>query len=380
MTDIPPTRSSYDPPAQPGPTAASDPVSPMPPRPTPPKPKRLKGLWILLVILVLLLGTSFLINVGLVSAVSSGAHRPTMSTTTLRKGRADQTVAVYDVAGVVDRKMVAGFRAFFDDVRRDDNVKAVVLRVQSPGGGVTSSDEIYNMVRRLQKKGKKVVVSMSGLAASGGYYIAAPADEIIAERTTITGSIGVIAGWLVLEGTLDKIGMEPVIIKSTHARGWKDEMSSLRKPAPHELTHLQQVLDDIQDQFEQVVREGRGDKLKTRTVSFQIPAGRPPGATSAPADARMIRHTETEPFNGKIYGARRAMELGLVDSIGYEDDAINRAAKLAGLDKPRALRYAKRAGLLQRLLESRSTPVLGLDAETLRELQTPRIEMIWRIP
>ena len=290
--------------------------------------------------------------------------------TVMQPGKEDQTVAVYGVEGVIDGKTAAQFSKFCSEVTKDKNVKAVVLRVDSPGGTVAASDQMHTHVAHLKAQGKKVVVSMGGVAASGGYYISAGADEIIAEPTTVTGSIGVIAGWVVLKGTLDKIGAEAVVVKSTHARGWKDEMSLFRKPDDREMEHIQTLLDKIQEQFEKVVKEGRGDKLKTKTATYRI-------ATSQGAEARTVQHTETEPFNGKVYLAADALGLGLVDEIGYQDKAVDQAVKLAGLTKAHVVHYQARKGILEEILMSRSG-ALALDRNTLEDLQTPRLMMIWK--
>jgi protease-4 len=229
------------------------------------------------------------------------------------------------------------------------------------------------MVKGLTDVGKTVVVSMGGVAASGAYYISAPADEIIAEPTTITGSIGVVATWMVLEGTLEKIGVAPIVVKSTNSRGWKDEMSPFRKPDDREMAHIQEILDEFQAHFEKVVREGRKGKLRERERTYTIP-------TSQGSGTKMVRRKETEPFNGKIYLPDEAKELGLIDDIGYASDAIERAADLAGLDRPRVVRYTHKKSMWAMMLESKSKPLLSMDAKSLQDLQTPKILLLWRAP
>ena len=317
---------------------------------------------------------SISLNVTLIGVIASQAMaRRTrgMATKVVRAGQSDQTVAVYHLQSVIQPEAVEAFQKFFDKVIKDDNVKAVVFRVVSPGGSVTSSDQIRRMVRQLKEAGKTVVVSMGGVAASGGYYISAPADEIFAEPTTITGSIGVLMTYFVLEGTLEEIGVEPVVIKSTHADLWKDAASPLRKPTPREREHLLAILDTYQKQFEQVVRDGRGKRLKTTTTTHSMTVGEGD-------DARVVKVTETAPFNGKVYLAADAQALGLIDGIGYRGDAIARAAELAGLDKPHVLQFLARRSPLQQLLESKSSSALHLGPELLDRLQTPRFEMIWK--
>ncbi|GAG23123.1 unnamed protein product, partial [marine sediment metagenome] len=255
------------------------------------------------------------------------------------------------------------------EVSRDQNVKAVVLRVNSPGGGVAHSDQIYSLVKKLREVGgKKVVASMGGIAASGGYYVCAPADAIVAEPTTITGSIGVIMGWMVVKGTLDRIGMETVMLKSSNARGWKDEISPFKQPDERQKRHLRKILDTMQARFEKVVKEGRGQRLKTNRVSYTVRTGQG-------EEAREVKITETEPLNGKVYMPDEALAFGLIDKIGYQEVAIDRAADLARLTNPNVVVYRRAKGLLVELLEAKSASTVRLDASLLDRLQTPRILM-----
>lgn len=317
----------------------------------------------------MVLFVSILMNFYLIAVLAASLDGK-FSTTTIREGQEDQTIAVYAVEGIIDAEAAEHFARFYAEIKGDD-VKAVVLRVDSPGGGVTSSDQIHHLIGKLRKDGKKVVVSMGGVAASGGYYISAGADEIIAEPTTITGSIGAIMGWLVIRGTLEKIGMETVMIKSSNARGWKDEISSFKLPDPRQRKHLQEILDKIQVKFEDVVRTGRGSRLKTREATYALEVGEGD-------EAREVTVTETEPLNGKIYLAEESKELGLIDGIGYLTEATDRAAALAGLTDAKVVRYEIRRGLLAELVGAKSSRGLELNIKSLDEFQTPRIMLIWK--
>ncbi len=346
------------------PTQPQQPTTPLTPPPMPPRPRRRIGVWIFVSLLVI----SALINMAMI-AMLGGTHGDMgLATTTVRDGAAHETIAVYDVSGVIDTRAARQFNKFCNAIDDDRNIKAVVLRVESPGGAVAASDQMHSNVLRLKKAGKKVVVSMGSLAASGGYYLSAPADTIVAERTTLTGSIGVIASWMVFKGTLDKIGVEPIVMKSSHAADWKDALSPLSKPLPYQEQYIQSLLNETQATFEQVVTEGRGKRLKTRQASVEVPAIQ---------DAKAQTHEQTEPFNGKIYSAAGAMELGLVDMIGYERDAYDQAAKAAGLGNPRIIRYGPRQGLFAALADGHSQG-LAVNVESLRQMQTPAIEAIWR--
>ena len=330
----------------------------------PPKRSRLKRM--AMVAGGLILVVSVILNVELLALVVASPGDG-MRTTVLREGNDDEIVAVYKVDGVINAAAAGRFDRFAREVLRDENVKAIVMRVVSPGGGMSSSDQIYARVRKLQEADKKVIVSMGGVAASGGYYISAPADAIVAEPTTVTGSVGVIAGWLVVKGTLNKIGVEPVVIKSSNSREWKDEFSSLQKPSSRQLKHIQEVLDKMQSRFEHVIRTGRGGKLKTNIIT--VDKGE---------DAPGAEYTEIEPFNGKIYLADEAKQLGLIDNIGYEADAFALAAELAGLAEPKVVRYTHRRGLLSALMKLTGPDSIKTATDTVEELQTPRIMAIWR--
>jgi protease-4 len=209
-----------------------------------------------------------------------------------------EKVGVIEVYGVIadSRQIIEQLH----DFRDNDNVKAIVLRVDSPGGGVGPSQEIHDVVARVDKV-KPVVVSMGSVAASGGYYIAAPAREILANPGTITGSIGVIMEFTNFRELLDKIGLSSVVVKSGE---FKDIGSPSREMSAQEKELLQELIDDVHQQFVSSVAEGRHlEKAVVSTIA-----------------------------DGRIFSGRKAMELGLVDAMGSLEVAIERAAELAGID------------------------------------------------
>jgi protease-4 len=334
-------------------------------------PKRRLRNFCLTAIAMLLLLDLLLANMAFFGGLSEAAGMSTaFEKRTLEQGSSDQVVALYSVSGVIDGNAAGRFRRFCNDVIGDANVKAVVLRVNSPGGQVSSADEMHEMVTSLSGAGKKVVVSMGGLAASGGYYISAPADLIYAEPTTITGSIGVLATWPVIGGTLEKIGVEMIVMKSHDAAAWKDAESIFTPPKGYQREHIQHVLDTMQQRFNKVVKDGRGNRLKVSEKSFSyIEAG--------PA-AKEVEVSETEPFNGKIYLADEAMKLGLVDRIGYRGEAIAAAADQASLSDPTVKEYKPRTNLISELLKARSAPVVDLGIGGKDDFQTPRILLMWK--
>lgn len=209
------------------------------------------------------------------------------------------------------------------DFAKDDHVKAVVLRVDSPGGVVGPSQEIYSEVKRLAAK-KKVVVSMGSVAASGGYYIAAPASIIYANPGTMTGSIGVLMKFSNVEGLLDRIGMKAFTLKTGK---FKDSGSPVRSMTNEERELLQGVIDSTHSQFVKAVAEGR--KLPVDQV-------------------RQIA-------DGRIFSGEQALAVKLVDRLGSLQDAVDEAGRLAGIkDEPTIIRPPKKKKLLLDMLVEES--------------------------
>lgn len=183
---------------------------------------------------------------------------------------------------------------------RDDSIQAIVLRVNSPGGGVGPSQEIYEEVRKL--RGKKVVVtSMGALAASGGYYIACASEKIYANPGTITGSIGVIMNFVNVRDLVEKIGIRGMVVKSGE---YKDIGSPVRDMKPGERRLLQGVIDNVHAQFVNAVAEGRGlDRKQVLAIA-----------------------------DGRIFSGEQARELGLVDTLGNLQDAVEEAGRMAKIE------------------------------------------------
>lgn len=185
------------------------------------------------------------------------------------------------------------------DYVKDSSIKAIVLRVDSPGGGVAASQEIYTEVKRAASQ-KQVVASMGSLAASGGYYVSAPATRIVANPGTITGSIGVIMEIPNFEGLMDKVGVRTEVIKSGKH---KDMASVFRTMTEEDRRLLQGLIEDVYEQFVEDVAESR-----------DIPV----------EEVRKMA-------DGRIYSGRQALALGLVDELGGMEQAVKLAAELAGI-------------------------------------------------
>ncbi len=217
-----------------------------------------------------------------------------------------------------------------NDYAEDSSIKAIVIRVDSPGGGVVASQEIYNAVKNAKKEGKKVVVSMGAVAASGGYYVAAAADKILANPGTLTGSIGVIMEFATIEKLLEKIGVKGMVVKSGE---YKDIGSPFRDMTDQEKKLLQGVIDDVHAQFIEAVAEGR--RLPVEQV-------------------RSIA-------DGRIFTGRQALDLKLVDQLGDLEDSIKAAAELAHIKgRPRVVKKEKKIPWLDYLKEESASWLAGV--------------------
>ncbi|MEO0091334.1 MAG: signal peptide peptidase SppA [candidate division WOR-3 bacterium] len=198
-------------------------------------------------------------------------------------------------------------------------IKAIVLRIDSPGGGVSASQEIYNEINKVKTKGKKIVVSMGAVAASGGYYISCPADIIVANPGTLTGSIGVIMEYPMVEELLKKLGIKMEVIKS---REHKDIGSPFRKMTEREKRLLSEVVIDIYQQFVDVVSTNR-NLSKDKVLDLA---------------------------DGRILSGQQAQKLGLVDSLGSYEDAIRIASNMVGISgEPYIIKERPKFSLLKRL-------------------------------
>lgn len=232
-------------------------------------------------------------------------------------------ILVLDVEGVIDGgsgsggffgsdSMVVQVTEKLRKAERDSSIRAVVIRMDSPGGGVTASDVIYREVLRYKERTKTpVYVSMLDVAASGGYYISMAADQVYASPTTVTGSIGVIAMFPQLTGLGDKIGVSMEVIKSGAN---KDMGAPWHRMSPQERAILQSVIDEMYGKFTDIVAKNR-TKLSPERVR--------------------------ELADGRIYTGEQALNLGLVDGLKYLDEVIDLAAKENGGGRPRVVLYKK---------------------------------------
>lgn len=221
---------------------------------------------------------------------------------------------------------VRWLRRFGHDVR---GVKAIVIALDTPGGGVAPSQEISQAIWRLRDEGLVVVASMGSLAASGGYYVASACDEIVANPGTVTGSIGVIMETVHLQQLLSKVGAKFETIKSGE---FKDAGSFSRPLGARERALFQGAIDDVHGQFVDAVFDGRREALAQAL-------GRRRKVDADKLSEAQVRAYAASLADGRIYTGRQAHDLGLVDQLGSLDDAIERAAELAGLDDPDVITY-----------------------------------------
>jgi protease-4 len=206
--------------------------------------------------------------------------------------------------------LIARLKEALDRAEEDGRVAALLLRIQSPGGTVSASETLYHEILAWKARtGRPVVAHLDGIATSGAYYIAMAADEVIAHPATVTGSIGVIFSGVNLSGLMEKLGIQNQTLTSGD---FKDAGSPMRPMRPEERAQLQSVIDDFHARFREVVHAGRPDLDKE--------------AVDRAAD-------------GRIYTASQAIDLGLIDRIGYVEDAVRAAENRAGIAESRVISY-----------------------------------------
>jgi protease-4 len=367
------------------PPSAVPPPPPLTPPPviTPPppsKPRRSYGWMIFAIILLVLLAFSWLVIVGqsVSRAFGSGLGRnsfrssmtrevgPRLDECLLEDHNADYKIAVVTIDGIITdhaadqagNTMVEVLKAQLDRAKGDKRVKAVILKVDSPGGEVMASDEINKAIADFQsdepggpgkpvKRGKPVVCSMGSLAASGGYYVSAPCRWIVANELTITGSIGVILHTWNYRGLMDKVGLAPVIYKSGK---FKDMLSGERGtneiPA-EERVMVQALINETYAKFTNIVCEGR-------TQAYQ----------KNNKEGKALAQNWASLADGRVLSGTEAFKQGFVDELGDFDKAVKRAKKIAGISDANLIEYRERYDISEFLRlfgQSESTRDIKLD-------------------
>jgi len=381
--------------SSPGTQPASPPPPPLTPPPpviTPPppaKPRRSWGWIILSVILLVMLGFSLIGNVvqsfthslggsfsrGYKSSMTREAG-PRLDEVTLEDNDAHNKIAVVTVDGIITshsadqagNNMVDVIKAQFDRAKDDKRVKAVILKVDSPGGEVMASDEINKVIANFQADSKKpVICSMGSLAASGGYYISAPCRWIVANDLTITGSIGVIMHGYNWRGLMDKVGVAPMTFKSGK---YKDMLSPDRNPGeipPEEREMVQALIDETFQKFKGVVRTGRAAAHEKNK-----------------AEGKALADDWEDYADGRVLSGTQALTLGFVDQVGDFDEAVEQTKKIAHITDANLIEYRERYDLsdfLSMFGQSGSAHDIKLDVGLdIPKLRAGCMYFLWQMP
>jgi protease-4 len=323
-----------------------------------PYPKKKKGsgwkvfIGIVLVLSILANGFMLLAMVGMgVAFAGSGASSDNgLVEKVLVDGHRANKIAVINIEGVINGEMSVWVQKQLKMAEDDSNVKALIVRIASPGGGVSSSDQIHYYISRFkQHTNKPVLAFMQSIAASGGYYSAVACDKIMAEPTVITGSIGVIMNHLVIKDLLtEKLGINPVTIKSGKRKDWP---SMFNETTDEEKQYLmERVITPAYDRFVELVAQGRQDVLTEDQIR--------------------------ELADGSIFTAQQAVDNKLVDELGYFDDAVNKAEQMANISDARVVTYEELFSFWS-IMGAQSKTKIDLEALILEKLAAPRILYLW---
>jgi protease-4 len=309
------------------------------------------------------------IGLALLALVGSGCvtidlpvGRPGPLVETVLEGEGPAKVLLLEIDGVISESVeptrfgfdesesvVARARSQLEKARRDDDVVALVLRIQSPGGTATASEILYREILRFKEEsGVPVVAALMGVATSGAYYAAMAADTVLAHPTTVTGSIGVIFRGVNVSGLMGKLGIQDQTITSGE---YKDAGSPLREMRPEERRQIQGILDDLHERFREVVAEGR---------------------------PQLGRERVAELADGRIYSAEQALALGLVDGVADLPGAIDEAKRRAGTAEARVVSFHRERDWRENLYTqppAAQAPLLGL--ATLLQLRSPSFLYLW---
>ncbi|HOX39733.1 MAG TPA: signal peptide peptidase SppA [Candidatus Brocadiia bacterium] len=333
-----------------GPPPAQQPAYSIPPPPPARTPDRKRSclVWTLVSLIVLgLFGVAFVIVVAAAmgegassfAAADGGDSRFQEKTI---GGKGPDKIVVIPIEGVISdspglNSTVGLTEARLKKAAQDSRVKAVILRVDSPGGGVTASDILYHRIKGYKDEtGDPVVACMMDIAASGGYYASAPADSIVAHQTTITGSIGVVMMMFDATGLMQKIGVRSASVASGEFKQIGSpiaEKSAAQREKEQEL--LKGLVRQMHERFVDVIAEGRKGKME-------------------PHEVRAIA-------DGRIFSATEALNHKLIDRIGYFEDAVNEAETLAGISGAKVVEYERVISLRDFFAAKSSAPKVSLD-------------------
>ena len=266
----------------------------------------------------------------------------------LEEGPGANKIAVIKIEGIIDNKLAEDVSRQIKAAKEDKAVKAVIFRTNSPGGGIAASDRIYDQISRFRAEANKPAVAfMETVAASGGLYTSCACDKIIAEPTTITGSIGVIMGHLVLQELFEqKLGIKPVIIKSGMRKDWPTTFEPVTEDQIQYIN--EKLISPAYERFVNIVAKSRKDVLAIEQI-------------------RVLA-------DGSIYNATEALENKLIDEIGYMQEAIALAKSLAKITDARVVEYEKPFSF-ESFLDAKS--IFRLDRDAIYEFTTPQLMYLW---
>lgn len=319
------------------------------------------GLWIAIAILAMMLMISGLMNIGFLTALvsgpaSGGTDYPMDEEPSFDEiwsyGYGDTKVVRIDLSGIImrgrqqrligsDPDMVETILSQIRAATIDEEVKAILLEVDSPGGAVTPSDEIYAALEQFKRDDDErlIMVFIRDLGASGAYYAAMAGDFIMAEPTAIVGSVGVIMQTLNMKGLGDKIGLSSVTIASGEN---KDMLNPFEEVNTNHIAMLQELVDGMQERFASIVEDSRG--LESREL-----------------------------LDGRVFNAAQAMENNLIDGVGYLQDAIDKLVYLLDVEGIYIVRYYEQMGFFDMLMSSKTPEVPNFNA-----IEPPRFLYLWK--
>lgn len=299
--------------------------------------------------LSVLMNLMLLIAIVAMSMFSFGGSGRDFDENTIAKGKSGNKIAVIKIEGIINSEVSTEFRKQIKRAREDRNVKAVIVRTVTPGGGVAASDQIHHEISKFRKETKKPVVAfMQTVAASGGYYTSVACDRIVAEPTVITGSIGVIMNHLVLKKLLEeKLGIFPVTIKSGEKKDWPSPFSEM---TDEQRVYLEEkLIRPAYSRFVKLVNDGRPGLNMEQVLALA---------------------------DGSIYGGPEALKNGLVDEVGYIETAIEAAKKLAGIKSAKVVEYTRQF-TISSFFGAESKALWKLDRDMLHKLTTPEVLYLW---
>lgn len=305
-------------------------------------------LWIILALSII---ANFFLLVMLIAVAATFAtgQRDFFAENVIRKGSSRNKIAVIRLEGIINGRLSDQVRKQIGTAGRDDSVKALIMRTVTPGGTVAASDQIHHEITKFRRQsGKPVVAFMQTVAASGGYYTSVACDKIVAEPTVITGSIGVMANYLVVKQLLEeKLGISAVVVKSGPKKDWPSLFEEVTDEQKQYV--MDKLIAPAFDRFVGLVNDGRSmlDESQVRELA-----------------------------DGSIYGAPEALDKQLIDEVGYIDEAIALTESLAGIEDAHVFEY-ERPFSFTTLFNAQTKNVLEIDTNALREMTVPQLMYLW---